>query len=51
MKGVARPEIHSRLRSYPVKEHIVYYLIKKDHIVVVDVLHKRMESHKHIIVK
>lgn len=50
-RGIARPEIHSTLRSYPVKEHIVYYLTKQDHIVIVDVLHKRMESSRHIIVE
>ncbi|WP_298546248.1 type II toxin-antitoxin system RelE/ParE family toxin [uncultured Aquimarina sp.] len=35
MQGVARSEIHAGLRSNPVKEHIVYYLTKKDHNVIV----------------
>jgi toxin ParE1/3/4 len=47
-KGKIRPEIHYNLRSYQVKKHIIYYLVKSDKIVIVNILHERMDSNKHI---
>jgi len=48
MQGKARPEIHHALRSHPAGRHIVYYLIQDDYIVIVNVLHDRMDPVKHI---
>jgi toxin ParE1/3/4 len=48
MQGKARPEIYHTLRSHPVGRHIIYYMIKDDHIVIVNVLHDRMDPVRHI---
>jgi len=46
--GKIRPEIHHALRSHPAGKHIVFYLIRDDHIVIVHVLHQSMEPDKHL---
>ena len=46
MRGKFRPEVHHALRSYPVGKHIVFYIIKPDFIVIVNVLHERMDPEK-----
>jgi len=48
MRGKTRPEVHHILRSYPVGKHIVFYVIKQDQIVIVNVLHERMDPVKHL---
>ncbi len=48
MQGKARPEIHHILRSYPVGKHIVFYIIKQDYIVIVNVLHERMDTMRYL---
>ncbi len=42
-QGKVRPEIHHNLRSFSVGKHIIFYIIKKDYIVIVNVLHERMD--------
>lgn len=49
MQGKARPEIHHTLRSHPAGKHIVFYIIKQDHIVIVNVLHERMDPARHLL--
>jgi len=49
MQGKARPEIHHTLRSHPAGKHIVFYIIKQDHIVIANVLHERMEPSRHLL--
>jgi len=46
--GKRRLEIHPSLRSYPVGKHIVFYVIAEEYIVIVDVLHERMEPDKNL---
>lgn len=48
MLGKARPEIYHALRSFPVGRHIVYYMKRDDHIIIVNVLHDRMDPVQHI---
>lgn len=36
------------LRSYPVGEHRLYYLLLSDRLSVVRVLHKRMDAGRHL---
>lgn len=49
LHGKARPEIHHRLRSYPVGRHIVFYLNRDEElIVIVNVLHERMDPSRHL---
>lgn len=49
LQGKVRPEIHHRLRSYPVGRHIVFYLIRDEAlIVIVNVLHARMDPVCHL---
>lgn len=42
--GKNRNEIHQNLYSFPVESHVIFYLIKKDYIVILDILHKNMEQ-------
>jgi len=46
--GVERADLAADLRSYPVGEHRIYYLRLADRISIVRVLHKAMESQRHI---
>ena len=49
MQGKARPDIHGQLRSFPVGKHVVFYLIKeKGLVVIVNVLHERMDPFRHL---
>jgi len=48
MQGRSRPDLHHALRSHPVGKHIVFYIARQDHIVIVNVLHERMDPVKHI---
>lgn len=48
MQGRFRPDLHHALRSHPAGKHIVFYIAKQDHIVIVNVLHERMDPVKYI---
>jgi len=48
MQGRSRPDLHHALRSHPAGKHIVFYIARQDHIVIVNVLHERMDPMKHI---
>ena len=45
--GMARPDLALELRSYPVGEHRIFYLLLADRISVVRVLHKAMDAERH----
>jgi len=47
-QGRSRPDLHHALRSHPVGKHIVFYIARQDHIVIVNVLHERMDPMKHM---
>jgi len=46
--GAARPDLAERMRSYPVGEHRIFYLLLPDRISVVRVLHKAMDADRHL---
>jgi len=46
--GKIRPELHHALRSYPAGKHIVFYLMQPDCIVIVHVLHERMDPDQYL---
>jgi toxin ParE1/3/4 len=46
--GKERPEIHPKLLSYGVAKHVVFYIKKPQFIVIVNILHKRMDYIQHI---
>jgi len=46
--GHIRPEIHHALRSHQAGKHVIFYIIKQDDIVIVNVLHEKMEPNKHL---
>jgi toxin ParE1/3/4 len=50
-KGKLRSEIHHHMRSYPQGSHVIYYLVQESTIVIVDILHKRMDPDIHIDIK
>lgn len=47
MLGKIRPEIHHALRSHPAGKHVIFYLIRQDHIVIVHILHEKMDPDKY----
>ena len=42
--GRPRPEYGRGLRSHPVDHYMIYYRPKKDHVVIVRVLHQRQDA-------
>ena len=46
--GEARPELAARMRSLPVREHRIFYLLLADRISVARVLHKAMDVGRHL---
>jgi len=46
--GKIRPEVYHAIRSLHVGKHVVFYIQKKKHVVIVHVLHERMEPSLHI---
>ncbi len=46
--GRSRPELDSALRSYSHRSHVVFYDVQDDHILIVRVLHSRMDPERHI---
>jgi len=45
--GKSRPEIYHALRSHPVGKHIIYYIIQDTHIVIVNILHDKIDPLEH----
>ena len=46
--GMARIDLRSGLRSYPVGEHRIYYLALSDQLSIVRILHKSMDVERHL---
>lgn len=46
--GTTRGSLAVSLRSVPVREHRVFYLILKDRVSIVRVLHKAMDVERHV---
>ena len=46
--GKIRPEIYHAIRSLHVGKHVVFYIPKENHIVIVHILHERMEPTLHV---
>jgi len=47
-QGKLRPEIHHAMRSHPVGKHVVFYMIQTNDIVIVNVLHERMDPDRNL---
>ena len=47
-QGKSRPEIHHAIRSHPVGKHVVFYMIQMNGIVIVNVLHERMDPDRNL---
>ena len=41
--GKQRDEIYKDLRSYNNGKHVIFYMIKNNDIIIVDILHERMD--------
>ena len=41
--GKKRDEIHKNLRSYNNGKHVIFYMIKNNDIIILDILHARMD--------
>ena len=46
--GRARPELAPDLRSYRHRSHVVYYEVRDNDILIVRVLHQRMDPARHL---
>ena len=46
--GLARPSLEPMMRSFPVGEHHIFYLLLPDRISVVRVLHKAMDVERYL---
>jgi toxin ParE1/3/4 len=46
--GRERPELPATYRSYPVKEHVIYYRSDGRKVTVVRVLHAKMDASGHL---
>jgi len=46
--GIKRPEIKDGYYSFPVEKHIVFYLIKDDSIIIIGILHCKMDIKKQL---
>ncbi len=42
-KGRTRDELREELRSYREGHHVIFYLTGKKEIIIIDILHERME--------
>ena len=42
-QGKERPEINPSLRSFAVSKHVVFYSIKPNIVIIVNILHERMD--------
>lgn len=45
--GATRFELRERLRSVPVGEHRIFYVQEEERVLIVRVLHKRMDAGRH----
>lgn len=48
MHGIARDDLAEGLRSFPEGKHVIFYVLRNQEIVIVDVLHERMEPARHL---
>lgn len=48
MKGRARDELFASLRSYHEGKHVIFYLPHREDIIIVDILHERMDPSLHL---
>lgn len=46
--GRPRPELFRGCRSYRVREHILYYVLRDETVVIIRVLHGRMDALRHL---
>lgn len=46
--GRSRPELFRGCRSYRVREHILYYVLRDEAVVIIRVLHGRMDALRHL---
>lgn len=46
--GIERPELLTKMRSFPVDSHIVFYRIRPGKIEIIRVLHGRQDPNRHI---
>ena len=46
--GRIRDDLYEELRSKRVQKHVAYYLVKKSQVVIVGVLHERMDPTRHL---
>lgn len=47
--GKQRPEIVTGYYSFPVRKHIIFYLISDSHIDIIGILHGKMDIDKNLI--
>lgn len=47
--GKQRPEIAPGYYAFPVRKHIIFYLISENHIDIIGILHGRMDIDKNLI--
>jgi toxin ParE1/3/4 len=47
-KGRARTDVAPELHSFPQGQHVIYYQIKEGGILIVDILHGRMDPELHL---
>jgi len=46
--GKVRDDIKRGYYSYPEGSHMIYYMIKTNHIEIIDILHQSMEPSQHL---
>jgi toxin ParE1/3/4 len=46
--GRARDEVSPGLRSYRVRQHVIYYRIAGSSLMVLRILHERMDAWRHL---
>lgn len=46
--GRARDEVSPGLRSYQVRQHVIYCRIASDSLTVLRILHERMDARRHL---
>jgi toxin ParE1/3/4 len=48
MQGRERHDLREGLYSYPQGSHVIYYLVRNEYIIIVDILHESMEPGLHM---
>lgn len=46
--GPAKPHLAHNIRAYHVQQHMIYYRLTSSSIVVVRILHQRMDASEHL---